>query len=443
MTKKQSKTILNNIKDHDKGKFNNICAMVVRDVIGMQKRRRVTEANKWPRGFFLSFPEIQRKAEKLNAKEYLKVCASAPIPESPKPSPIMSVTAVVKENVSVGENKNHFKLRFKLKFKTHHSFNIIPGQFIMMATAPKGQDIVMEPIRLDKIKPSLIEPKPYLKRPFGIHRAFYRNFSEDKAYLQTLSLPPELATVLHTVFPNKFEIFYKVLASGIGTKELAKLNKGDEIQLTGPLGKRQDIREFRTEGFKEIHVIGGGVGMAPLIFMVQALRYYSYTVKAFIGTEKIGMLQYKRKDDSDGLSGTFDEASHDAPIYIGDLIEAGIDPADIYVSSTVSETFGMIPQRNIYKGMVSEQYRNYLQQRQLPRKEIIAFACGPMGMMKALVPITQEYTIPLKVLMEKRMACGIGVCLSCVCKTKTETGESKYSRVCTDGPIFDASEIIW
>jgi dihydroorotate dehydrogenase electron transfer subunit len=433
------KEIASIIKDSDKGEFNNICVMIVHDMASMKDRRRFSKANKWPRGFFLCFEEIQRKAEKLDAKAYSQLCARAQFPEPLKHTPIMSVIADVKENIPVGEKKSHYKLRFT----TYRIFNIIPGQFIMMATSPQKQDTIREFIKWDTMNPSWIEPKAYLKRPFGIHRAFYRYFSEDKYYLQKLSLPPQLSTVLHTVFPNKFEIFYKVLPNGIGTKELSKLQKGHKIQILGPLGKGQIIREIRDEGFDEIHVIGGGVGMAPLIFIVQALRYYSYKVKAFIGIEKIGMLKYKRKykRNPDGLDITFSE--EDPTIYIDDLIETGMDRADIYVSSEGEIVYRKIPKKNLYKGFVSGQYDNYLLHSKSARK-ILAFACGPFDMMKALVPITEKCGIPLKVLMEKRMACGIGVCLSCVCETKKSgEAESKYSRVCIDGPIFDASDIIW
>ena len=429
------KEVANVVKGFDKGEFNNICVMIVRDAVSMKKRRGFTKADEWPRGFFLCFEEIRRKAEKINAKEYSQFCACAPSTQPPKRSPIKAVTAEVKENIPVGANKQHYKLRFK----TTHSFNIMPGQFIMMATESQGQDTIREPVEWSKIDPSLIEPKPYLKRPFGIHRAFYRHFSEDKAYLQKLSLPPELATVLHTVFPNKFEIFYKVLANGIGTKELSKLSNGDKVQILGPLGKGQIIGELRDRGFDEIHVIGGGVGMAPLIFIVQALRYYSYKVKAFIGVEKMEMLKYKRT--SDGVDTSFNE--NDPTIYVDDLIETGLDGSDIFVSGTEGDILSKkIPKENLYRGFVSDQYNDHLFRAE-SKGRILTFACGPFGMMKALVPITDKYGIPLKVLMEKRMACGIGVCLSCVCETINDTGEGKYSRVCTDGPIFDASEIMW
>ncbi|HHT9104763.1 MAG TPA: iron-sulfur cluster-binding protein [Candidatus Wujingus californicus] len=429
------KRVSGEVKNFDNGEFKNICVMIVRSMERIQTHRQVVKADEWPRGFFMCFPEIQRKSEKINEKEYLKLCARTPRSDPPKRSKIMSVTAKVSDNIPVGnESPNHYKLRFK----TPKGFNIIPGQFIMMATDPQRHDTVASPMSWDNLKSSFkIEPTSYLKRPFGIHRAFYPHFDTD--YLQKLSLPPALATVLHTVFPNKFEIFYKVLTNGVGTKELTRLRKGDKIQIIGPLGNSLNMRDIRDKGFEEIHVIGGGVGMAPLIFMVQALRYYSYKVKAFIGTEKIGTLKYKH--DSDGLGATFSEEPRDATLYIDDLKDIGINQADIYVSSTTTEDIKqMITKKNFYNGFVSAQYNDYLQ-RTRPKKKILAFSCGPVGMMKALALITTEYEIQLKVLIEKRMACGIGVCLSCVCETKT--GEGNYSRVCTDGPIFDASEILW
>jgi dihydroorotate dehydrogenase electron transfer subunit len=312
----------------------------------------------------------------------------------------------------------------------------------MIATAPHKKQPVTKPMVWDNLKSSFrkdIAPKSFLKRPFGIHRAFYPHFG--KTYLQRLSLPPTLATLLHTVFPNEFEIFYKVLTNGVGTKELTRLKKGNKFQVVGPLGNGPDMRDIRDEGFEEIHVIGGGVGMAPLIFIVQALRYFSYKVVSFTGLEKLDMLRYS----PDGLAGTFSVEPQEAALYIDDLKDAGIDRADIHVSITTSDTTSgsinqLIQEENLYEGVVSDQYGKYLQDMQR-RKKILAFACGPMGMMKALAAITERYGIKLKVLMEKRMACGIGVCLSCVCETKN--GEGNYSRVCIDGPIFDADEILW
>ncbi len=440
----QKEKILNyiaqEVSEIDKGKFRSICVLIVRDVNPksiaelMKDRRRVSRADEWQRGFFLSFPELGEKAEETNKDAYLKLGVCTPDPEKPKPALVKTIAAEVISNIPIGlENPSHFKLRF---VTDPRSFNIIPGQFIMMATSPLKHIRVKQPQIQNNQKISInITPSAYLKRPFGIHRAFYPHFEED--YLKELLLPSELATILHTVYPNRFEIFYKRLENGIGTSELAELKKGDKVEIIGPLGKRERMRELRGQGFEEVHVIGGGVGMAPLIFMVQALKYYSHSVKVFIGTENIGMLKYSHQD---GLDGTFDVASKDATIYINDLLEIGIEPKDIHVSTNTLDVIDVIPATNQYQGLVTDQYRTYLKEAG-QQKKIIAFTCGPTGMMKTLDGITNDYDILLKVLMEKRMACGIGVCLSCVCETKT--GEGHYSRVCTDGPIFDASEIIW
>ena len=98
--------------------------------------------------------------------------------------------------------------------------------------------------------------------------------------------------------------------------------------------------------------------------------------------------------------------------------------------------------KNYHPGVISQHYENYLK-KDRTKKRIYAFTCGPTVMMKAIDKITSHYKIPLKVLMEKRMACGIGVCLSCVCHTRTKNNKKTYARVCTDGPLFDAGEIDW
>ncbi|MCP4664906.1 MAG: dihydroorotate dehydrogenase electron transfer subunit, partial [Deltaproteobacteria bacterium] len=68
--------------------------------------------------------------------------------------------------------------------------------------------------------------------------------------------------------------------------------------------------------------------------------------------------------------------------------------------------------------------------------------CGPKPMLKALEKVTSESGVPMKVLLEKRMGCGIGVCMSCVCRTK-KNDEEGYSRVCMEGPLFDSKDIDW
>jgi len=73
----------------------------------------------------------------------------------------------------------------------------------------------------------------------------------------------------------------------------------------------------------------------------------------------------------------------------------------------------------------------------------MAFTCGPNRMMEVMTEVCRQAAVPLKVLLEKRMGCGFGVCFSCVQKVRRADGATDYVRVCKEGPIFDAKDIVW
>jgi len=132
-----------------------------------------------------------------------------------------------------------------------------------------------------------------------------------------------------------------------------------------------------------------------------------------------------------------------------------------------------IPKENLFHGLVPEQYRQYLERNPphldplpratgerripspLPSKgegqgegsaghgRVVAFTCGPNRMMELVAEIAQQAGVRLLVLLEKRMACGIGVCFSCVQKVRRPNGTEDYARICTEGPLFDAKDILW
>ena len=179
--------------------------------------------------------------------------------------------------------------------------------------------------------------------------------------------------------------------------------------------------------------------MAPLVYMVQALRFFAFDIKAFIGIESFDILKHKEDSFADG---SFSENPKDLKLYVDDLKATGIKSADIYVSCDKQSSYekGTVLKNNFFYGFVSKQYKRYLENRSTS-KNILAFTCGPNVLMEKIHKITSKHDIPLKVLMERRMGCGIGVCLSCVCKTNQST--SGYSRVCIDGPIFNSEDIKW
>lgn len=431
------KRIAEQVAKLDGESYRTVCVQIFATDEKMHAARCVECADKWKRGLFLSFPELRRRSRQLIPDDYLKLFAEPPERDVDirKIAGITPEIATIKSNTPVGDEGSFYKLRFEAR----QLRSIVPGQFIMMDTvplktrrAPKNKLVSMAEFR-DLFTHA---PRSYLKRPFGIHRTYFKHFSPD--YVRHLSLPPLLATMLHTVLPHEFDIVYKVLPNGVGTQEMTHLKPGDLVRMIGPLGKRYDLRELRRCGIKEVHLIGGGVGMAPLIFIIPALKFLGFDVKAFVGVESLDQLIHK-----DELAASYAADPENVRIYIDDLIAAGVERKNIFVSFIKDAKVTCdLPQKNMARGFVTDLYRSYLASR---KKEVAtaAFSCGPTIMMHKVYGICKERDISLKVLMEKPMGCGIGVCLSCVCTTKDKNGAGKYSRVCAEGPIFEADDIIW
>ena len=75
----------------------------------------------------------------------------------------------------------------------------------------------------------------------------------------------------------------------------------------------------------------------------------------------------------------------------------------------------------------------------------VIYACGPMPMLKALAAYAEEHGMEAQISLEERMACGIGACLGCICKSKTKDHHTNVNntRICKDGPVFDAKEVVF
>ena len=184
---------------------------------------------------------------------------------------------------------------------------------------------------------------------------------------------------------------------GEGTARLAKLCAGNEIDLLGPLGNGFPLLERE----KKVIVVGGGIGVPPLL---QVAAYYRKTTAALLGFR-----------------------TSSAMILKGDFAEKG---SDVRVA-TDDGSFG-------HHGFVTE----LLEERLKEAKADLICACGPMGMLKGIVATAEQYQTPVKVSLEERMGCGVGACLVCACKT-VKDGREIYSHVCKDGPIFDGDEVVF
>jgi len=444
------KRIAKRVFETDKDKFREICYLVTSKPKDLWMRcRQVKWADNWPRGFFIGFNKLFEKARELDVTRFGHLTKISPWTDSDFRSrkKIEHFNAQVLENFPVGGNGDH--KHFMLRFEAPQLEYVVPGQFVMIDTLPYDKrrkvDIrqSIRPLATPESYSSIarkmnLTSKSFLKRPFSIHRAYYRHF--ELGYLKNIYLSRTLASITHTVFPHKFEIFYKLIENGTGTNELKEIKRGDTFKILGPLGKRPNLAKWQSDGIEEVHLIGGGVGMAPLMFFGQALRYYSFRIKAFIGIDRIDTLLYKAP-----FGKTFEDDPGKAYVYVDNLRSIGLHGNDIYISfEKKDENKGIdlgLPKTNYSQGFVSQQYASYLDKLD-ETDNILVLTCGPKPMLKALERITSEAHIRMKVLLEKRMGCGIGVCMSCVCPTKKNNVE-QYSRVCMEGPLFDSEDINW
>ena len=428
---------LHAIVRQDAGRFRHIGVVVASTVAQMNRLRTGNR----PRAFFTSLEELASAAPTEPRLAHAK-------------SPVASFTAKIIANTPVGPTP---PVHYRLVFEAPELGEIQPPQFFMMDVVPARTPLGARAVRRTGWHDAVDwTPQPLLKRPFGLCRAYRPHFPVD--YLKRLALPPSLATVLHPPVATRFDLLYKVLPDGIGTPLLTKLRPGDKVHMVGPLGRAFDIRTLRAAGVEEVHIIGGGVGMAPLILLVEELRFHSFRVKVFLGMATIESLRYR-----DELAATFGEKPRDAYIYIDDLLATGVAPADIFLACDREQPRNTrrIPRANLFHGLVPEQYRQFLRRGALrapssvtgiigkgrtqcaPTNKIAAFTCGPNRMMEVMTEMTRAAGVPLNVLLEKRMGCGFGVCFSCVQKVRRADGATDYVRVCQDGPIFDAKDIVW
>ncbi|MDY6972504.1 MAG: hypothetical protein SV775_09270 [Thermodesulfobacteriota bacterium] len=436
--------------EHDNDRFRHICCLVIPNQKELTRCRQAKWAGNWPRGLFIGFTSLVEKAIEIDATRFGHI-TTEPLRSDcdfRSQNKVQHFRAKVLERVPVGEDGD--PKNFLLRFEASQLEHIVPGQFVMIDTLPynkrKRNDMRRHIPFLDKSENNLrhghridLSPISFLKRPFSIHRAYYSHFCLN--YLKYMHLPPALATITHTVFPHQFEIFYKLIENGTGTNELKRMTRGTTFQMMGPLGRRPDLAKWRSDGVEEVHLVGGGAGMAPLIFFGQALKYYSFRIQAFIGIDRIDSLLFEAPL---AANSTEDHAGQ-ARAYIDDLRSIGLGDDDIHLSVEKAVRYGSadlgLSGRNYFQGLVTEQYDGFLGESN-KTNGLLVLGCGPEPMLKALKGVTSRERIPMKVLLEKRMGCGTGVCMSCVCRTK-KNNEEQYSRVCTEGPLFDAEEIDW
>jgi len=224
-----------------------------------------------------------------------------------------------------------------------------PGQFIMVSCAKTGRS-------------------PLLRRPISIH----------------------------DIQGDTFSLLYKVVGSG--TEIMTEMRVGEKISMLGPLGKG-----FRIGKTRHHCLVGGGIGIAPLLHLARMIRQSDHLSQITI------------------LEGA--QSSQDLMI---------LDKLQTMGEVMVSTDDGS----QGHHGFVTELLDR------LSVEETTVYTCGPIPMMKAVAAVCRAHNWDCQIAMETHMACGMGACLGCsFLRAGEHQGVEKYVHVCKDGPVFDAEEI--
>ena len=192
-----------------------------------------------------------------------------------------------------------------------------------------------------------------------------------------------------------------VAPHGSGSKWLCSLPEGTDIDIVAPLGTAFGIP---TEPINAL-LIGGGYGSAPLFGLADVLKNRNCKVDMLLGAS-VGSKIY-------------------APL-------EGKRAATLLKIFTEDGTAGET-------GRVTDSLRDLINEHDVR----VIYSCGPMPMLEALSSIAVEADIAHQCAVEESMACGVGICMTCVMPVKTETGEIKNLRSCIDGPVMDGETVQW
>jgi dihydroorotate dehydrogenase electron transfer subunit len=219
------------------------------------------------------------------------------------------------------------------------------------------------------------------------------------------------------------EVLYKIVGEGLHL--LARKRRGDAVSLLGPIGHPFVVHE----DWPRTLLIGGGVGIPPMVCLADAIRCKGSAWKplAILGSEIPFPFDLERSSlEVDGID---DGLRSTMP-----LLERWGIPARL----TSLQGFD-----GCHKGYVTglaDQWLNSLAADGLAQVEI--FACGPTPMLKAVAALAARYDLPCQVSLEEFMACAVGGCAGCTVRINTPEGPA-MKRVCVDGPVFDAATVAW
>ncbi|MEQ8846645.1 dihydroorotate dehydrogenase electron transfer subunit [Botrimarina sp.] len=207
------------------------------------------------------------------------------------------------------------------------------------------------------------------------------------------------------------------LAHGKFTTALATRQPGDRVEVWGPLGNG-----FKGDGERldRLIAVAGGIGYTPFLAVAR---------------EALGAASYGESPARSPLSA--EEVTFCYGVRTADLLAGEADFGAAGVDLRVASDDGSVG----HQGLVTEVLRQALEETASGSRRVLV--CGPEPMMQAAAEICAAAGVRCDASLETPMACGLGVCFSCVARVKQPDGGWDYKRTCVEGPVFDASQIAW
>jgi 2-polyprenylphenol hydroxylase and related flavod oxin oxidoreductases len=213
-----------------------------------------------------------------------------------------------------------------------------------------------------------------------------------------------------------FDLLYKVV--GEGTRQLAERKIGEVLSIIGPIGNGFELTDKKLP-----LLIGGGVGMPPMIAIAQQMKDTNHDPFVILGSE----VPFPFTPELSKMGNPCPNASHTMPLLEEWNIACRLASLQNY--------------EGVFKGYVTDlarEYLNTLSTDELAQVEV--YSCGPHPMLEAVAKLAKEYDLPCQVSLEEYMACAVGGCAGCVVEVQTDAGPA-MKRVCVDGPVFDATTV--
>lgn len=217
------------------------------------------------------------------------------------------------------------------------------------------------------------------------------------------------------------EILFKIVGEGL--RALGDKEAGDIVSVLGPIGHGFEP----THGRPKSLLIGGGVGIPPMVFLAETLHCDNrdWQPLVIMGSEIPFPFEAKRSK----IATTWLDEDVDATM---PLLESWQIPTRLA---------SLQGYEGCYKGYVTDLAREWLKSLSEDElAEVEVFSCGPTPMLKAVASLAREFDLPCQVSLEEFMACAVGGCAGCAVPVNTEDGIA-MKRVCVDGPVFDATAV--